>query len=564
MADTNSITTTTTAINTNNLQQNSNIINKQDHQSNQAVVTTPLHGATPGPAILALVPTSVPASSINQGTQFTSSTLVPVTINTNNLAPGKTVANVSGNNVVLVQQQMPQKGNPRFVIEVRQLINPSGQTSNHASSNATNNISGTILNTNNPMQSQIIVFTPNEQTTNTTTTTTASNSSGQKTIAQPLQKELLQQVAHAIRASQIGSNRTIVFNNTCNTTNNNNSGNNSLNSTNTKRSTTAILRKVTTGVQQDKLVAKKQRLQHQLVNTSTIKPITPLTVIDKRTTTTNNATITTTTNSTTELTEETPTNKVDSSESPSINDKDNLKLPRRRPIYETDDLIRELSPPIEGTEDPSTIIGADGTINGRKPVQCNICKRYMPESRLANHIRHLHDSRPSVNPKKNFKCDHCGKQFTIRYTYQQHVKTHTQGRPKCPECGTTFASAFSLFRHRAKNHGIEHNYKTHNCDQCNKTFFSLSELKLHQQRHSTDKEFKCQECNKAFSVKGNLRIHMRTHAKEKLFKCDICGNSFSHPYSLVSHRRIHTNDCPHKCPHCDKGKSLFKSFDTIN
>lgn len=240
---------------------------------------------------------------------------------------------------------------------------------------------------------------------------------------------------------------------------------------------------------------------------------------------------------------------------------------KRKSMYQTDDLIREKSPLPDETlsADPNAPI-TTGSDNSKPTVQCNICKQRMIESKLANHIRRLHvetespnelnDSTSKTKTPKEFKCEHCGKLYAINYTYQQHLKTHIEGRPKCPECGSTFASAFSLFRHRARNHNLKHNYKTFSCDQCEKSFFSISELKLHQQRHSSLKEFKCDECEKAFSVKGNLRIHMRTHAKEKPYKCDICGNSFSHPYSLVSHRRIHTNNFPFKCPNCDKGKRL--------
>lgn len=243
---------------------------------------------------------------------------------------------------------------------------------------------------------------------------------------------------------------------------------------------------------------------------------------------------------------------------------------KRRHRYQTEDLIREISPQPEQSNkseqnDSENIHQTDqepsnGLLDGKRTVQCNICKRRMTESKLANHIRLLHVEKDpgenSTTKRKEFKCEYCGKSYAIKYTFDQHVKTHTEGRPKCPECGSTFASAFSLFRHRAKNHNLEHNYTTHNCDQCDRTFFSVSELNLHKQRHSSTKEFNCPECKKAFSVKGNLRIHMRTHAKEKLYKCDICENSFSHPYSLVSHRRIHTNDFPYKCSECGKGKQM--------
>lgn len=269
------------------------------------------------------------------------------------------------------------------------------------------------------------------------------------------------------------------------------------------------------------------------------------------------------------------------------------RRPKRRPRYQTQDLVREISPQPPGriyqefnndaeNESGTTTEKHQGLsnstqnnqpcdenqkqpdespqlsmINGKRTVQCNICKKQMTESRLANHIRLLHvekkdDENSPDTKRKEFRCEYCGKSYAIKYTYDQHVRTHIEGRPKCPECGSTFASAFSLFRHRAKVHNLEHNYTTHNCDQCDRTFFSVSELTLHKQRHSTRKDHKCPECDKAFSVKGNLKMHMRTHAKEKLYKCDICDSSFSHPYSLVSHRRIHTNEYPYACEECGK------------
>lgn len=203
--------------------------------------------------------------------------------------------------------------------------------------------------------------------------------------------------------------------------------------------------------------------------------------------------------------------------------------------------------------------------DGKRLVECNICHRRMTESRLANHIRLMHivrmdENSSSLQRPKDYRCEHCGKAYAIKYTYDQHIRTHTEGRPKCPECGSTFASAFSLFRHRAKAHNLEHSYTTHKCNLCDKIFFSLSELNLHIQRHSDQKVHTCPECEKSFSAKGNLRIHMRTHAKEKLYQCDICANTFSHPYSLVSHRRIHTNEFPYTCTECGKSKFDHRLF----
>ena len=259
------------------------------------------------------------------------------------------------------------------------------------------------------------------------------------------------------------------------------------------------------------------------------------------------------------------------------------KRRKRRHRYRMDDVIREISPqPMdlnnlelnadsqEGSDphlkpenadtensDDKEIRAVVLIINGKRMVQCNICKRLMTESRLANHIRLLHveikdDENNPKAKRKEFRCETCGKSYGSKYTYDKHIRTHVEGRPKCPDCESTFATAFSLFRHRARVHNLKHNYTTYSCDECDKFFFSESELSLHKRRHSTEKDHKCPECDKAFTVKGNLNIHMRTHAKEKIYRCDICDQSFSHPYSLVCHRRIHTNEFPYSCEKCGK------------
>lgn len=222
--------------------------------------------------------------------------------------------------------------------------------------------------------------------------------------------------------------------------------------------------------------------------------------------------------------------------------------------------VQENATAAEKATSDEVAIASNETSTTKRLVQCNICKRCMTESRLANHIRLLHmytgqqakNDENSTVKSKNFRCDSCGRGYVGKYTFDQHVRTHTEGRPKCTDCGSTFSSPFSLYRHRAKVHNAEHNYTVHSCDQCNKEFFSVSELTLHKRRHLDEKDHECPECKKKFAAKGNLRMHMRTHAKDKLYKCDLCDRMFSHPYSLVTHRRIHTNDLPFTCDECGK------------
>ena len=208
---------------------------------------------------------------------------------------------------------------------------------------------------------------------------------------------------------------------------------------------------------------------------------------------------------------------------------------------------------------------------------------------------------------KNFKCDICGQCFTRSYTFNQHIKTvHNKIREfKCETCNMKFTRAFSMKQHNssreharnveklkntsqpasvqvfddiqndikqdktfrcdidALHEDIEHENLPHfdvksqnipsssnraeaknfQCDNCNKSFSNLVNLKRHRVRHNNVFIHQCEKCLKKFKTSFERKRHIKLiHDKIKDSKCDICGKSFTLPHSLKLHIKLHAEN----------------------
>jgi len=96
------------------------------------------------------------------------------------------------------------------------------------------------------------------------------------------------------------------------------------------------------------------------------------------------------------------------------------------------------------------------------------------------------------------------------------------------------------------------------CPQCNKMFMRAYNMRVHIDRvHNKVKPFQCEFCDKSFSTTSDLKQHLSAHGMGKIHKCEDCGREFTNRDSAILHRKQHNNERTHFCPNCSKG--FFKA-----
>ncbi|XP_052008071.1 WT1 transcription factor b isoform X1 [Xyrauchen texanus] len=91
---------------------------------------------------------------------------------------------------------------------------------------------------------------------------------------------------------------------------------------------------------------------------------------------------------------------------------------------------------------------------------------------------------------------------------------------------------------------------------CNKRYFKLSHLQMHERKHTGEKPYQCgyTDCGRRFSRSDQLKRHQRRHTGDKPFQCKTCQRKFSRSDHLKTHTRTHTGEKPFTChwPCCQK------------
>ncbi|XP_026743965.1 zinc finger protein 583-like isoform X3 [Trichoplusia ni] len=121
-------------------------------------------------------------------------------------------------------------------------------------------------------------------------------------------------------------------------------------------------------------------------------------------------------------------------------------------------------------------------------VHKQMCKfkcLYCPEKFTGEYVRHLHCLEAHKDKVKTITCEQCGKVFTWRQYYMNHMK---------------------------KKHDNIRNYE---CDECDKKFFSNYELKDHVLRHIGKKNYECGVCHKKYYSMLALKQHGKQHRKDE-------------------------------------------------
>uniref|UniRef100_UPI00398F0823 zinc finger protein PLAGL2 n=1 Tax=Pristiophorus japonicus TaxID=55135 RepID=UPI00398F0823 len=158
------------------------------------------------------------------------------------------------------------------------------------------------------------------------------------------------------------------------------------------------------------------------------------------------------------------------------------------------------------------------THSPQKTHKCTYCeKMFHRKDHLKNHLQ-THDPN-----KEAFKCEECGKNYNTKMGYKRHLALHaaSSGDLTCKVCLQTFESTEILLEHLKTHSGKSTSgvkEKKHQCDHCDRRFYTRKDVRRHMVVHTGRKDFLCQYCAQRFGRKDHLTRHMKKSHSQELLK----------------------------------------------
>lgn len=162
-------------------------------------------------------------------------------------------------------------------------------------------------------------------------------------------------------------------------------------------------------------------------------------------------------------------------------------------------------------------------------LSCVKCRKTFPSDK--DRKVHLQESKSCWS----YRCVYCEERFRSGRNRMTHIqKTHGIAAHmfKCTVCPLEFIT-YNLFR----NHYVKEHTDKFVCSICDQKFGSKFILKMHNDRHTGNKEFKCDVCGKDFLRKSHLAQHLWTHREKKRLECKLCDKKFNQEVAWKGHMK---------------------------
>ncbi|XP_037544563.1 myc-associated zinc finger protein [Nematolebias whitei] len=162
----------------------------------------------------------------------------------------------------------------------------------------------------------------------------------------------------------------------------------------------------------------------------------------------------------------------------------------------------------------------------RKNHACEACGKAFRD------VYHLNRHRLSHSDEKPYSCPICQQRFKRKDRMSYHVRSHQGGVEKpyiCPHCAKAFSRPDHLNSHVRQVHSTERPFK---CTTCTSAFATRDRLRAHLIRH--EEKVPCHICGKLLSA-AYITDHMRVHNQAQHHACHLCNRSFT----TLTYLRVH-------------------------